>query len=116
MYYFATPVFQSQSLSSASASLTSSQIDIGDISHLCFQCVTSVTTADLSFQLQLSNEEFSRPATLSNWINEGTANPVLETSKLSFASMGAQKARVVMTWNAGAAALSVELVGKSLQT
>lgn len=119
MKYFAQTLFSGSSLSSANASLTSDQFDISEVTTLWLAHSASAasSTSDLSIQLQLSNDALSILSGDSVWINEGSAG-TFNTSNVfrKHSGLGALKARVVVTRNAGTATLTTKYVGKPLSS
>lgn len=119
MKYFAQTLFDAVSLGTANTSGISSQFDVGEMATLWLQASATGqnSTTDYSIQLQCSNDPMEKAATSSIWIDEGSVASYL-TSNLfdKHINICAQKARVSVTRNSGAAVLTIRNVGKPTTT
>lgn len=115
MKYFAQTLFDATSFGTANTSGISAQYDIGEQVSIWLQASASGTssTTDMSIQFQVSNDPMVIPAAASTWINEGSA-ATFNTSNIfdKHINICAQKARVSVTRNSGAAVLTIRSVGK----
>lgn len=115
MKYFAQTLFDAVTISTANTSGTSSQYDIGEMATIWLQFSSTGTdsTTDISIQFQVSNDPMNKSVSDSTWINEGSAATYNQTAGFDkHINICAQKARVSVTRNSGAAVLTIRSVGK----
>lgn len=117
MKFFAQTLFDSTTMSSASTSATSGQFDIGEVSNIWLQvsAASANTSTDVSIQLQVSNDPMATVSGNSTWVNESSAGTYAGTSLIQkHTDLGAQKAKVVITRNAGSGVVTIRAVGKGI--
>lgn len=117
MKYFNQKLFDATTIDGTTTSATSVAFDIGEISQLWLQVSagSANTSTDISVQLQVSNGALSKNMTDSTWISEGSAATYAGVSFMDkHKDLGAQKARVTLTRNAGSGNVTVIAVGKAI--
>ena len=117
MKYLAITLFSQSTvtMNSANTANNSEQFDIGEISRVWLQLTATGTssTTDISVQFQVSNDPMSLVSGNSTWINEGTAATFSGTAAFDkHTDLSAQKARVQLSRNAGAAVMTIRASGK----
>lgn len=99
----------------SNTSHTSDQIDFSRFTRLWVQnSGTADSAADVSCQLQVSNDALSVPAAKSSWVDEGSATQITsgDAGVFKYSGVGASKVRMVVTRSAGAITLTLRGVGK----
>lgn len=115
MKIFAQTLFSGTSISTANTASTCAQFDVSEVSKIWLQLSATGTdsTTDCSIQMQLSNHGMNVPAADSVWVNDGASVTFTGTAMFDkHYDVDCVKARVSVTRNSGACAITIISVGK----